>query len=105
MADLESRLKAEIAKMRPYLERSGGQLELVGVEDSVAKVLVTLTRPGASMLVASLQLASGIERTLRNAIPELRGVEAVNLPPHVLQGWDQPGLSPEPAASGGSRRT
>ena len=105
MADLESRLKAEIAKMRPYLERSGGQLELVGVEDSVAKVLVTLTRPGASMLVASLQLASGIERALRNAIPELRGVEAVNLPPHVLQGWDQPGLSPEPAASSGTRRT
>lgn len=105
MADLEGRLKAEIAKMRPYLERSGGQLELVGVEDSVAKVLVTLTRPGASMLVASLQLASGIERTLRNAIPELRGVEAVNLPPHVLQGWDQPSISPEPAASNGTRRT
>lgn len=91
--------------MRPYLERSGGQLELVGVEDSVAKVLVTLTKPGAGMLVASLQLASGIERSLRNAIPELRGVEAVNLPPHVLQGWDQPGLSPEPAASNGARRT
>jgi len=105
MADLESRLRAEIAKMHPYLERSGGRLELVGVEDSVAKVLVTLTRPGASMLVASLQLASGIERSLRNAIPELRGVEAVNLPPHVLQGWDQPGLSPEPAASNGARPT
>lgn len=105
MADLETKLRAEIAKMRPYLERSGGRLELVGVEDSVAKVLVTLTRPGASMLVASLQLASGIERTLRNAIPELRGVEAVNLPPHVLQGWDQPGSSPAPAASNGTRRT
>ena len=105
MADLESKLKAEIAKMRPYLERSGGQLELVGVEDSVAKVLVTLTRPGASLLVASLQLASGIERTLRNAIPELRGVEAVNLPPHVLQGWDQPSSSPLPATSNGARRT
>lgn len=90
MADLETQLKAEIAKMRPYLERSGGRLELLGVEDSVAKVAVTLTKPGASMLVASLQLASGIERTLRNAVPELRGVEAVNLPPHVLQGWDQP---------------
>lgn len=105
MADLEAKLRAEIAKMRPYLERSGGQLELVGIEESVAKVLVTLTRPGASMLVASLQLASGIERTLRNAIPELRGVEAVNLPPHVLQGWDQPGSSPASAASNGARRT
>lgn len=92
MADLEAKLKAELAKMRPYLERSGGRVELVGVEDSIAKVLVTLTRPGASLLVASLQLASGIERTLKLAIPELRGLEAVNLPPHVLQGWDQPGF-------------
>ncbi|MBA3374976.1 MAG: NifU family protein, partial [Actinobacteria bacterium] len=84
MADLEAKLKAELAKMRPYLERSGGRVELVGVEDSIAKVLVSLTRPGASLLVASLQLASGIERTLKLAIPELRGLEAVNLPPHVL---------------------
>lgn len=92
MADLEAKLKAELAKMRPYLERSGGRVELVGVEDGIARVLVTLTRPGASLLVASLQLASGIERTLKLAIPELRGLEAVNLPPHVLQGWDQPGF-------------
>ncbi len=51
---------------------------------------VTLTRPRTSRLLASLQLASGIERALRGAIPELRAVEAVNLPPYVLAGWDQP---------------
>ena len=105
MADLEAQLNAEIAKMRPYLERSGGRLELVGVEDGVAKVAVTLTKPGASLLVASLQLASGIERALKNAIPGLRGVEAVNLPPHVLMGWDQPGLTPATTAGDGGRRT
>ncbi len=105
MADLEAKLKAEVAKMRPYLERSGGSLELVGIEDSVAKVVVTLTRPGASLLVASLQLASGIERALKNAIPELRAVDAVNLPPHVLQGWDQPGVALRSDTGDGSRPT
>lgn len=80
--------------MRPYLERSGAELQLVGVEDSIAKVVLVLTRPGSSRMVATLQLASGIERALRKAIPELRGVEAVNLPPHTLVGWDQPSFVP-----------
>ena len=80
--------------MRPYLERSGGQVELVDVEDSVARIRVSLTRPGPSRLVVSLQLKSGIERALRNDIPELRGVEAINLPPYAELGWDQPAFRP-----------
>ena len=80
--------------MRPYLERSGAEIQLVGVEDSIARIVLTLTRPGSSRMIATLQLASGIERTLRKAIPELRGVEAVNLPPYTLAGWDQPSYAP-----------
>jgi len=57
-------------------------------------VKVGLTRPGPSRLVVSLQLKSGIERALRNDIPELRGVEAVNLPPYSELGWDQPDFRP-----------
>jgi len=94
MADLKSRVAARLAEMSPYLERSGASAELVGVEDGVAQLKVWLTRPGASRLVASLQVKNGIERALRDAIPELRAVEAVNLPPHTLIGWDQPGFTP-----------
>lgn len=91
MADLKSRVAARLAEMQPYLERSGASAELVGVEDGIAQLTVSLTRPGSSRLVASLQVKNGIERALRDAIPELRGVEAVNLPPNALVGWDQPG--------------
>ena len=89
MADLAASVKAELAKMRPYLERSGAEVQLVGIEDSLARIHLVLTRPGTSRMIATLQLASGIERALRRAIPELRGVEAVNLPPYTLVGWDQ----------------
>src|SRR5205809_8089925 len=90
MADLKSRVAAKIAEMQPYLEKSGGHLELVDIEDGVARVRLSLTRPGPSRLVVSLQMKSGIERALRNDIPELRGVEAINLPPYAELGWDQP---------------
>ena len=94
MADLRSRVAARLAEMAPYLERSGALTKLVGVEDGVAQLKVWLTRPGASRLVGSLQLKNGIERALRDSIPELRAVEAINLPPHTLIGWDQPGFAP-----------
>jgi Fe-S cluster biogenesis protein NfuA len=94
MADLSDRVAAKLAEMRPYLARSGGQVDLVEVEDGIAKLRVELTRPGPSRLVASLQLKSGVERALRGDIPELRGVEAVNLPPYAELGWDQPDFRP-----------
>ncbi len=89
MPDLKERVAARLAEMAPYLERSGGRAELVGIEDNVARIRFELTRPGPSRLVASLQLKSGIERLLRGDIPELVGVEAINLPPYTLEGWDQ----------------
>ena len=89
MADLGQRVAAKIEAMRPYLERSGGHVELVDVQDGIARLRVWLTRPGPSRLVVSLQLKSGVERALRGDIPELRGVEAVNLPPYAERGWDQ----------------
>lgn len=94
MADLKAAVAAKIAEMAPYLDRSGAHVELVGIEDGIAQVKVSLTRPGPSRLVASLQVVSGIERALRTAVPELRGVEAVNLPPYSLIGWDQPAFTP-----------
>lgn len=94
MADLEQRVAEKIDAMRPYLERSGGSVDLVEIEDGIAKIRVSLTRPGPSRLVASLQLKGGVERALRTDIPELRGVEAVNLPPYSALGWDQPEFRP-----------
>ncbi|MGH2499435.1 MAG: NifU family protein [Candidatus Limnocylindria bacterium] len=94
MPDLKDRVAAKIAEMSPHLERTGGHIELLDVEDGVARIVFALTRPHSSLLVASLQVKTGIERVLREAIPELRAVEAVNLPPHTLIGWDQPGFRP-----------
>lgn len=90
MADLKERVAAKLAEMRPFLERSGANVELLGVEDGLAQINLWLTRPGPSKLVFSLQMKSGIERSLKSAIADLRGVEALNLPPHTLLGWDQP---------------
>jgi Fe-S cluster biogenesis protein NfuA len=94
VADLKERVAKALGEMQPYLDRSGAGVELLGVEDGIAQVKLWLTRPGPSRLVHSLQMKSGIERVLKDAIPDLRGVEALNLPPHTLLGWDQPAFRP-----------
>ena len=94
MADLKDKVAKALTEMQGHLGRSGAQVELIGVEDGIAQVKLWLTRPGPSRLVHSLQMKSGIERVLKDAIPELRGVEALNLPPHTLLGWDQPAFRP-----------
>jgi Fe-S cluster biogenesis protein NfuA len=94
MADLAERVAAKIVEMERYLARTGGHVELVDVEDAIARIRVSVTRPRTGRLVATLQLKSGIERALLDDIPELRGVEAVNLPPYTVLGWDQPGFTP-----------
>ena len=94
MADLAERVAAKIVEMERYLARTGGHVELVDVEDAIARIRVSVTRPRTGRLVATLQLKSGIERALLDDIPELRGVEAVNLPPYSELGWDQPDFKP-----------
>src|SRR3954467_4084033 len=98
MADLADRVAAKISEMERYLARTGGHVELVDVEDAIARIRAFVTRPRSGRLappprsgrlVATLQLKSGIERALLDDIPELRGVEAVNLPPYTVLGWDQ----------------
>jgi Fe-S cluster biogenesis protein NfuA len=94
MAGLAERVAAKISEMERYLARTGGHVELVDVEDAIARIRVSVTRPRMGRLVATLQLKSGIERALLDDIPELRGVEAVNLPPYTVLGWDQAGFTP-----------
>ena len=60
MADLTERVAAKIAEMDRFLDRTGGHVELVDVQDGIARVRLVLTRPRANRLVASLQVKSGI---------------------------------------------
>src|SRR2546430_17428191 len=94
MAELAERVAAKIAEMERYLRRTGGHVELVDVEDAVAKIRVSVTRPRTGRLVAAFQLKSGIERGLLDDNPSQRRVRAREPPPDTVLGWDQPGVPP-----------
>lgn len=73
---MKEKVEAALANVRPALQRDGGDVELVEVsDDGVVKVRLTGACHGCPMAQMTLQM--GIERVLKEAIPEVKTVEAV----------------------------
>lgn len=64
-----------LERIRPALNADGGDVELVDIKDGIVKVRLTGACGGCPM--SQMTLKMGIERVLRENIPELKGVEAV----------------------------
>jgi Fe-S cluster biogenesis protein NfuA len=71
----EERVKEVLDKVRPYLIRDGGNVELVSVEDGTVKVKLVGACAGCAMSQMTLKI--GIERILKQEIPEIKEVVAV----------------------------
>ncbi|HOK53686.1 MAG TPA: NifU family protein [Armatimonadota bacterium] len=79
MADdktLKEQVQKSIDEIRPALQLDGGDVELVDVEDGVVKVKLTGACHGCPMAAMTLQM--GIERKVKQDVPDIKGVEAVS---------------------------
>ena len=72
---LEEKVKDTIETIRESLQSHGGDVELVGVEDGVVKVSLKGSCAGCPM--STMTLKQGIERILKEEIPEIKEVVAV----------------------------
>jgi Fe-S cluster biogenesis protein NfuA len=77
-SSMEQIEKIEIAlqSIRPFLQKDGGDVELVEVtKDNVVRVRLLGACESCSM--KTMTLRAGIEEAVKNAIPEVKSVEAV----------------------------
>lgn len=73
---MKEKVEKALAKIRPMLEADGGGVELVDIEEGgVVKVRLTGACGGCPM--ATMTLKNGVERVLRQEVPEVKSVEAV----------------------------
>jgi len=73
---MKEQVETIIEKIRPFLQRDGGDIELVEVtEDGVVKVRLQGACHGCPG--AQMTLKMGVERTLKEEIPEVKEVVAV----------------------------
>lgn len=74
---MREQVEEVLARVRPLLQRDGGDVELVDVEDDSGKVKVKLTGACKGCPMASLTLKRGIEAKLKEEIPEVTEVISV----------------------------
>ncbi|MGB2629801.1 MAG: NifU family protein [Candidatus Omnitrophota bacterium] len=72
---MEERVRDAIDKIRPLLQRDGGDIELVSVEGNVVKVALRGACAGCPM--SQMTLKNVVEQALKQEIPEIERVETV----------------------------
>jgi Fe-S cluster biogenesis protein NfuA/nitrite reductase/ring-hydroxylating ferredoxin subunit len=70
---IEERVLEGLARVRPYMESHGGNVELLGVEDGVARLRLMGSCDGCAASSSTLELA--VERALDETAPDLLGME------------------------------
>jgi Fe-S cluster biogenesis protein NfuA len=73
--DIKAAVEQALAKIRPLLQRDGGDIELVEVTDGVVKVRLTGACKGCPM--SQMTLKQGVEKLLMKEVPGLISVQAV----------------------------
>jgi Fe-S cluster biogenesis protein NfuA len=71
---MRDKVEAALNKIRPSLMADGGNVELIDVNDGVVKIKLTGACAGCPM--ATMTLKQGIERILKQEIPEIKEVVA-----------------------------
>lgn len=64
-----------LIKVRPYLQRDGGDCELIEVEDGIVRLRLLGACHGCPS--ATITLKAGIEQVIREELPEIQAVEQV----------------------------
>jgi Fe-S cluster biogenesis protein NfuA len=72
---IQTRVQKALDEIRPRIQADGGDVELVSVEKQTVKVRLTGHCAGCPM--AALTLKQGVEALIKQRVPEIQKVEAV----------------------------
>lgn len=76
--ELQQRIETTLDELRPFLETDGGDIRLVEItQDLVVRIELLGSCADCSMI--NMTLKGGVESALKNAAPELKAIEAINL--------------------------
>ena len=73
---MKEKVQAAIEKIRPMLKADGGDVELIDVSDS-GVVQVRLQGACSGCPMSQMTLKNGIERIIKQEVPEVTAVESV----------------------------
>ncbi len=78
---IEDRVQAALESVRPYMESHGGNVELLSLEDGIARIHLRGSCSDCSASSVTLELA--IKQALEEAAPDLAGLEVEGVAPQM----------------------
>ena len=77
--ELTEKVQGALEQLRPFLNDDGGDMELVEITDD-AIVRVRLLGACSDCSMSMMTLKAGLEEAVKKVAPEVKAVEAVNIP-------------------------
>ena len=77
VTDLAKRVEMALERIRPAMQLDGGDVHLVELNEAEGLVRVALTGACNGCHASSMTMTLGVERVLKQLVPEVRVVEAV----------------------------
>lgn len=74
---MENQIKQVIEELRPYLQSDGGDMEFVGFDTVHGIVQVRFQGACQGCPISHMTLYQGVEKTLKEKVQGVKGVEAV----------------------------
>jgi Fe-S cluster biogenesis protein NfuA/nitrite reductase/ring-hydroxylating ferredoxin subunit len=85
---LEARVQEALDSVRPYMESHGGNVELLSLENGIARIHLRGSCSDCSASAVTLELA--IKQALEQAAPDLEGLEVEGVAPQPMDGQGLP---------------
>lgn len=73
--DMRARVEQVLDNIRPYIQGDGGDIELVDIVGGIVQIRLAGACVGCMHSMMTLQ--AGVERMLKEAVPEITAVEAM----------------------------
>jgi Fe-S cluster biogenesis protein NfuA len=74
--ELIEKVENALNHIRPYLEADGGNVKLLDISDEMI-AQVELVGTCSSCPMSMMTLKAGVEQTIKNEVPEIKGVLAI----------------------------
>jgi len=77
--ELTEKINNSLDELRPFLHADGGDMELVEITDE-GVVKVRLLGACSDCTMSLMTLKAGLEEAIKKIAPEIKSVEAINMP-------------------------
>lgn len=89
--EIEKQIETVLNKVRPFLQRDGGDIQLIGFRDGIVYVKMGGACDGCAMV--GEDISAGVEIILMEEVPGVIAVKADDIPEDLMKAYEEKQLA------------